>query len=209
MERKMMAVLHKPKGFVCTASQTEDHRTIYDLLPKEWPRVFYVGRLDKDSEGLLLVTNDGDLAQRLAHPSHKVDKEYVVTLDKPLEQHDRLKLLRGFMIEPGRAKCEEAVFEPPCGARVVLRQGLKRQLRLMFYRLGYEVERLVRVRIGGLRLEDLPPGGWRVLSGKEIDEITNPPGGDNSFKPQGSNRPHERRVGVARRVGPRAASRAS
>lgn len=167
-EQLIHAVLFKPRGYVCTADDERDRHTIFELLPPNWPRVFHVGRLDKESEGLLLVTNDGDLSLRLTHPRYKVEKEYEVGLDKALDPVHREKLLRGFHIEGGRAKMEHVVLFAPKLLKVVLRQGIKRQIRLMFYELGYEVEQLRRVRIGALHLGGLCSGEWRLLSAKEV-----------------------------------------
>src|SRR5918998_1412334 len=140
-QQRLDIVLHKPAGFVSTRSDPHARNTFFDLLPPHMPRLFNVGRLDAQSEGLLILTNDGDLAQRLAHPRYKVDKEYEVTLDKPWN--------------PELA---------PVRVRVILRQGINRQIRRMFYEIGYEVTRLVRTRIGNLRLGDLPRGHWRPLT---------------------------------------------
>jgi 23S rRNA pseudouridine2605 synthase len=167
-ERPIYAVLHKPPGFVCTADDEMGRRTIFDLLPANWPRVHHVGRLDKESEGLIFVTNDGDLTHILTHPGHEVEKEYDVLLDKPFVPADREKLLRGFRIEPGYAKCEAVEIIKADRLRLVLAQGLKRQIRHMLYKLGYEVERLFRIRIGPIRLEGLARGEWRFLSQKEV-----------------------------------------
>jgi 23S rRNA pseudouridine2605 synthase len=169
-ERPLHAVLHKPAGYVCTMEDELDRKTIFDLLPRDWPRVHHVGRLDKESEGLLLVTNDGDLTHELTHPSHEVEKEYEVLLDRPFATAlHREKLLRGFRIIEGFAKCERVEVIRPNHLRLVLRQGLKRQIRLMLYDVGeYEVERLVRVRLGPIPLADLSSGHWRFLSAKEV-----------------------------------------
>ena len=167
-ERRLYAVLNKPRGYVCTASDERGRRTIFELLPREWPRVFHVGRLDSDSEGLLLITNDGALALEQSHPRYKVEKEYEVLLDRPLDPAHREKLLRGFRIEPGRGKFERVEIVAPQHLRVTLLQGLKRQIRLMLYELGYEVKALRRIRIGPIWSRDLPVGCWRLLSGKEI-----------------------------------------
>lgn len=168
VEQTLSAVLNKPRGFVCSAQDELDRQTIFELLPKTWPRVYHVGRLDKESEGLIIVTNDGDLSLALTHPSFKVDKEYEVLLDKPFNPKDREKLLRGFHIIGGRAKCE---FVEQLGAqhlRLVLTQGIKRQIRLMLYEVGYEVERLVRTRLGPIKIGEMRPGEWRLLTPKEI-----------------------------------------
>ncbi len=167
-EQTLTAVLAKPRGYVCTASDERDRRVIFDLLPKTWPRVYHVGRLDKESEGLLIVTNDGELSLTLTHPRYKVDKEYEVLIDKPLDPKDREKLLKGFHIMGGRARCERVDLVGPQHLRLTLNQGIKRQIRLMLYELGYEVERLVRTRLGPLKIGEMRPGEWRLLTPKEI-----------------------------------------
>ncbi len=170
VEQQVYAIMHKPKGFVCSADDERGRSTIFELLPRDWPRVFNVGRLDMDSEGILLVTNDGDLSQQLTHPSHEVEKEYEVLLDRPFNTAlHREKMLRGFRIQSGFAKCERLEVLKPNHLRLVLRQGLNRQIRLMLFDVGgYEVERLMRVRFGSIYLKDLQPGTWRFLTGKEV-----------------------------------------
>jgi len=165
------AVLYKPAGFLCTASDERQRRTIFDLLPTDWPRVYHVGRLDMESEGLLIVTNDGDLSEAIAHPRNKLEKEYEVVLDKPFDPAHAQKLLRGFYIEGGRAKMEEVAQTGPNRLRVILTQGIKRQIRLMLYDCGYEVESLRRTRIGTLRIDKLRAGMWRMLSPKDIADL--------------------------------------
>lgn len=167
-QQTLTAVLNKPRGFVCTASDDLDRKTIFSLLPPNWPRVYHVGRLDKESEGLLIVTNDGDLSLALTHPSFKIEKEYEVLLDKSFDLKDREKLLRGFLIMGGRAKAERVEVLAPTHLRMVLAQGIKRQIRLMLYDLGYEVERLARIRIGPLKIGEMRPGEWRMLNAKEV-----------------------------------------
>lgn len=165
-------LLHKPRGFVVTRSDERGRRTVYDLLPSEYSTLFHVGRLDKESEGLLLMTNDGALAQRLTHPSHTIEKEYEVSLDKSFDSADEAKLIKGFHIEGGRAKFERLRILTPKVIQVTLRQGLKRQIRLMLYAMGYEVERLRRTRIGGLTDYRLPPGACRRLTEKETSLLS-------------------------------------
>jgi 23S rRNA pseudouridine2605 synthase len=174
-EQKTTVLLNKPRGYVCTASDELDRKTIFDLLPANWPRLHHVGRLDKDSEGLLLVTNDGDLSLALTHPRYKIEKEYEVLLDKSFDLKDREKLLRGFHIMGGRAKAERVEVLAPQHLRMTLTQGIKRQIRLMLYDLGYEVERLARVRLGPLKIGEMRPGEWRLLTAREVSMLKNVP----------------------------------
>ena len=173
-QQSLTAVLAKPRGYVCTADDECQRRTIFELLPSGWPRVHHVGRLDMDSEGLLIVTNDGDLSLALTHPRYKIDKEYAVLIDKSFDQKDREKLLRGFHIMGGRAKAERVEILAPKHLRLTLNQGIKRQIRLMLYELGYEVERLVRTRIGPLKIAAMRPGEWRILTANEIAALKGP-----------------------------------
>src|SRR5205807_3539227 len=152
LERTTSIVLHKPAGFVSTRSDPNARDTIFDLLPPKFPRLFNIGRLDAQTEGLLILTNDGDLAQRLTHPRYKVEKEYEVTLDRPWDPSLAVKLRNGIMLDEQRARIENVHVIRPTRLRVVLRQGINRQIRRMFFALGYEVERLVRTRVGHLRL---------------------------------------------------------
>ncbi len=168
MPRPIVAVLHKPAGYLCTSPEATSERTIYDLLPGGWPRVVYVGRLDKESEGLLVVTNDGNLAQRLTHPSAKLPKIYIVTLDREFDFALAAKMKKGFSIEEGRARMEDIFRVGPRTLKVVLTQGLKRQIRQMFAKFGYDVRRLVRVQIGSLPLAPLAAGQHRVLTRDEV-----------------------------------------
>jgi 23S rRNA pseudouridine2605 synthase len=161
-------LLHKPKGVVCTRSDERGRQTIFDLIPAHFGRLFHVGRLDKESEGLILLTNDGALSHRLTHPAHEVAKEYEVLLDRSFEGQQIPKLLRGFVIEGGRARMERVQIVAPSMVKVVLRQGIKRQIRLMFLKLGYEVKRLIRTRIGDLEIGALRPGEWRALGKREV-----------------------------------------
>src|SRR5260370_1868203 len=164
-------ILHKPAGFVSTKSDPHARDTIFHLLPRKFPRLFSVGRLHAQSEGLLILTNHGELAQRLTHPRYKTDKEYGATLDRPWDRTLTPKLLRGIFLEGQHAQIARVYSVTPTRLRVVLRQGINRQIRRMFEKVGYEVKRLVRIRIGSLRLADLPRGHWRALAKREIDSL--------------------------------------
>jgi 23S rRNA pseudouridine2605 synthase len=170
-ERRLDLMLHKPAGFVSTRSDPHARDTIFDLLPPHLPRLFNIGRLDTQTEGLLLLTNHGDLAQRLTHPRYKIEKEYEVTLDRPWDPALTPKLLRGMMLDGQRARIDFVHSIKPTRLRVVLRQGINRQIRRMFCEVGYEVKKLVRTRIGRLRLGDLPRGHWRPLNKSELKSL--------------------------------------
>ncbi len=199
----LVAMLNKPKGYLCTASDELERRTIFDLLPPGWPRVFNVGRLDKDSEGLLIVTNDGDLAMALTHPSHQVDKEYEVGLDRPFDSAHRDKLLKGIRIEGGLGKVEQVNVVTPKLLKFVLRQGIKRQIRLMCYSLGYEVSLLRRIRVGSLRLGTLKPGESRLLTPKEVASLQEIQVAPKTAPPPGALKRRPTRRSPARNSNPR------
>ncbi len=166
-------LLNKPAGYVCTRSDELKRKNVFDLLPDDIGRLFHVGRLDKDSEGLIVLTNDGDLSQELTHPSHQVEKEYDVILDKAFDPELIPKLRSGIYIEGGRAKMESVRQHAPTRLTVVLRQGLKRQIREMLWIAGgYRVKRLIRTRIGKLTDPRLKTGHWRPLRRPEIDAMS-------------------------------------
>jgi 23S rRNA pseudouridine2605 synthase len=167
----LTVMLHKPAGFVSTRRDPHVRDTVFDLLPPKFSRLFNIGRLDAPTEGLLLLTNNGDLAQHLTHPRFKVEKEYEVTLDRPWDPALTPKLLRGIVLDGRRARIARIHSISPMRLRVVLRQGINRQVRRMFEALGYHVKRLVRVRIGSLRLGDLPQGHWRALTKRELESL--------------------------------------
>lgn len=164
-------LIHKPRGFVTTTSDEKDRRTVFDLLPPNSPRLFHVGRLDMESEGLLILTNDGDLSLKLTHPRYRMEKEYEVVLDRPFDFELSARLLHGVNTPEGWAKAESVHRLGANKVKMVLTQGLKRQIRMMFYELGYEVERLIRTRIGTLKIDNLPPAAWRVLTRKDIETL--------------------------------------
>jgi len=170
-EPQMHILMNKPRGVVCSADDEQGRRTIFDLIDRPMPRLFHVGRLDKESEGLIILTNDGELALKLTHPRYKLEKEYEVTLDKALDMELATKLRGGMYIEGGRARMESVTQPKAAVLRVVLLQGIKRQIRLMLYKVGYEVERLKRIRIGPLRDPELPTGSWRFLAPEEVKKL--------------------------------------
>ena len=164
-------ILHKPAGFVSTRKDVHVRDTIFDLLPRKFSRLFSIGRLDAQTEGLILLTNDGKLAQRFTHPRYKIDKEYEATLDRAWDPALAPKLSKGIFLDGKRARIERLHSITPTRLRVVLRQGINRQIRRMFHEIGYGLKRLVRVRTGNLRLGDLPRGHWRTLTERELENL--------------------------------------
>lgn len=167
-------MLHKPRGYVTTLSDERGRRTAAELVADCGTRVYPVGRLDRDSEGLLLFTNDGQLTHALLHPSHQVDKTYIVSVtgaeDGSAARLAAVDKLDGESIVP--AQVEELHRSGTAAEyRVVIHQGKKRQIRRMCAAAGLEVTRLCRVAEGGLRLGDLPPGKWRYLTEEELGLI--------------------------------------
>jgi 23S rRNA pseudouridine2605 synthase len=160
-------LLNKPRGAVTTASDPQGRPTVLDLVPSE-PRVFPVGRLDADTEGLLLLTNDGDLAHRLAHPSFGVEKEYLAEVEGTPTPGDIRRLRTGVELEDGMTAPAKASLVPPHALRLTIHEGRNRQVRRMCEAIDHPVRRLVRTRIGPLADRRLPPGRWRPITAEEV-----------------------------------------
>ena len=164
-------MLNKPRGYVTTVSDEQERKTVMDLLTGVHTRIYPVGRLDRDSEGLLLLTNDGALTQRLLHPSHEVSKEYRVTVSGPVEHAaENLRRIRDVAGMAIRAAEVQMLRREGNRAelRIVIHEGRNRQIRRMCARCGLEVLRLQRVREHCLELGTLPLGQWRYLTAAEI-----------------------------------------
>ena len=168
-------LLNKPRGIVCSRESQGAEGTVYDLLPTKYKHVNYVGRLDADSEGLLLLTSKGDFSDRITQPKSHVEKEYWVTLNQPYDNDTLLQLLKGLRLPEGQARVKYVARLSPRRACVVLEQGLKRQIRQMFACLGLRVRKLVRVRIGSLWGGDLLPGHFTVMTPEQMElALANP-----------------------------------
>jgi 23S rRNA pseudouridine2605 synthase/16S rRNA pseudouridine516 synthase len=165
-------LLNKPRDVLVAASDARGRRTVTDLLGDAPGRVFPVGRLDYRSEGLLLFTNDGELAYRLAHPRYKVEKLYHVEVGGTVSPQTLEEFWRGVTLEDGRTQPARARILSKAKGRtsleIELREGRKRQIRRMFALFGHEVTRLRRVRFGPVKLGDLPDGRWRSLTPAEV-----------------------------------------
>ena len=160
-------LLNKPRGVVTTASDPEGRPTVVGLVPAE-PRVFPVGRLDADSEGLLLLTNDGELAHRLTHPSFGVEKEYLAEVQGTPGAGALRRLREGVELEDGITAPARVALVAPGAVRIVVHEGRNRLIRRMCEAVGHPVTRLVRTRIGPVAERRLPPGEWRALSASEV-----------------------------------------
>ena len=163
-------LLNKPRGVVTTASDPQGRPTVLDLVPPE-PRVFPVGRLDVDTEGLLLLTNDGDLAHRLTHPSFGIEKEYLAEVEGRPSPGALRRLRTGVDLEDGRTAPAKASVVDGRALRLTIHEGKNRQVRRMCAAVGHPVVRLVRVRIGPLADRDLPPGRYRPLNRDEVRSL--------------------------------------
>ncbi|HEY4610454.1 MAG TPA: pseudouridine synthase [Ilumatobacteraceae bacterium] len=164
-------LLNKPPGVVTTSSDTHGRPTVVEMVPAE-PRVYPVGRLDMETEGLLLLTNDGELAQRLTHPSHGVEKEYLAEVSGGNVAQGKLRRLRdGIELEDGVTAPAKVSQPTPGVLRLTISEGRNRQVRRMCEAIGHPVERLVRVRIGSLRDATLGPGEWRPLTSGEVQTL--------------------------------------
>lgn len=170
--------LYKPRGVLSTVKTPDKRRTVIDLVPVS-ERVYPVGRLDADSEGLILLTNDGELANRLTHPRYGHEKEYQVLVArrpdaKQLETWQRGVVLEdGYRTAPARVRMTQS-FGKGAWLQITMKEGRKRQIREVGMRIGLPVVKIVRTRIGSLRLGSLKPGEWRNLNEREIEELKRP-----------------------------------
>ena len=169
--KSIYILLNKPADVITTASDEKGRKTVIDLLkPKVSARVFPVGRLDRKTTGVLLLTNDGDLTYQLTHPSFNVPKEYRVQVDKDIEQEDYDKLLSGIIIQEEKIKFDEININPLDfrEAVVVIHSGKYHIVRLMFAELGYDVRKLDRISFAGIKKGKLSRAEWRYLTPREI-----------------------------------------
>ncbi|CAN5162684.1 pseudouridine synthase [soil metagenome] len=171
-EERMVFVLHKPSGVLSTAADTYGRRTVVDLVPSRGARLYPVGRLDADSTGLILVTNDGDLAQRLTHPSFEVPRTYRATVRPgPVPEHALRTLREGVDLDDGRTAPAKVRQVRPGVLEITIHEGRNHQIKRMCEAVGHRVNTLQRVRFGPLRLDDLPEGAHRRLKAAEVEGL--------------------------------------
>jgi 23S rRNA pseudouridine2605 synthase len=168
-------MLNKPQGIVSSTKDDRNRTTVLDIIPNKYRdlRLYPVGRLDKDSTGLIILTNDGELTNRLTHPRYEKEKEYLLQIEVTLKPEDRKKLEQGIELEEGvtHEANVRAVNIPPYNYSIIIHEGKKRQIRRMFINLGYRVLELKRIRIGSLRLGTLPEGQIRELTHAELKAL--------------------------------------
>jgi 23S rRNA pseudouridine2605 synthase len=169
-------IVNKPAGIITSAKDEYDRQTVLDLIPVD-ERIYPVGRLDQDSTGLVLLTNDGDLTNKLIHPKYKIPKTYHVLLDKIIQPKDIYHFERGLMLDDKiTAPCKLInirVIDNCSFLEVILWEGRNRQIRRMFEMLGYQVETLDRIALGPLTLRGLKRGEWRYLTSDEVNKLKN------------------------------------
>ncbi|MBQ3115630.1 MAG: rRNA pseudouridine synthase [Clostridia bacterium] len=170
-------MMNKPKGYVCTVKDDKGRKTVMDLLPNNQKRLFPVGRLDYDTEGLLILTNDGDLTYKLTHPKNEVPKTYLVKTEKPVTYEDVVRLRAGVVVDGVKTKrCNVHLIESnKTGSKlhITITEGRNRQVRKMFEAVNNNVDFLKRIKIGDLTLSGLNRGEIRQLSVREIDYLLN------------------------------------
>ena len=174
-ERLVYVLLNKPKGFITSMDDPFERKTVMSLVEKAVDeRIYPVGRLDRNTTGLLLFTNDGQIAKKLTHPSHRIKKIYHVTLDQNLSDEHFNAIAEGISLEDGMIKPDAIAFVKDDSAKEIgleIHSGKNRIVRRMFEHFGYHVHKLDRVKFGGLTKKDLPRGKWRFLSGPEINML--------------------------------------
>lgn len=195
-EKLYYIALNKPKGFVCTNYDPNETMYARDLINmKDTHLLFHVGRLDKESNGLILFTNDGKFGNAMMHPKYEVEKEYLVKLDRNVEIEDLNKALQGLYIDmpkPYRIKRYDLIPRTKQFIKVTLTEGKNREIRKIFSFLGYDVKSLTRIRIGCVELGDLEVGEWRNLKKEEVEGLL---AGRNTLRPQKNQRGGNRRNG--------------
>lgn len=172
-EAKVYYILNKPKGYICSNKREGTKRLVIDLFASEKLRVFTVGRLDRDTTGLLLVTNDGHFAQQVIHPSRNICKEYLIKTREDIVHEMLIKISKGTLIEGTWVKPHKVQKIRKGTLKIVVKEGKKREVRFLVQNAGLEILSLSRIRVGELRLGNLPEGKWREMSQREKASLFN------------------------------------
>ena len=179
VRRKIYVALHKPSGFLCSRKDPKDRMIVSELLPKEWAHLFTVGRLDRESEGLIFLTNDGEFSLHLTHPRYGITKRYRVVAVGRVTPSEVAGFIRGIEHEGETLKAERVDIVSSNNSHSIveleLRQGKNHEVRRLFESIGHPIETLQRRQIGSIKLGQLPVGRWRVLTEPEIKSLLRPP----------------------------------
>jgi 23S rRNA pseudouridine2605 synthase len=175
INKKYFLMLNKPRGYITSVSDEQGRPTVMDLIPERFKKAMVspVGRLDMDSEGLLLFTNDGDAAYRLTHPKYGIKKEYIVELNIPLKEEDRIKMEKGVFLygEKTNPAVVENTGNTKKTVKMTISEGRKRHIRMTFEMFSYKVKKLKRIAFGPIRLRNLDAGSYRLLKEDEIKKL--------------------------------------
>lgn len=170
-EDKVYYLLNKPPGFICSTRRTSQSKLVLDLFQDEGHRLFTVGRLDKDTQGLLLVTNDGQFANQVIHPSANIQKEYLAKIDEEITHEHLVAISSGTLVEGAFVKPIRVEKVRRGTLKIIIGEGKKREVRHLLQAAGLQIKELTRIRLGGLHLGPLAVGQWRVLGEKEKKSI--------------------------------------
>jgi 23S rRNA pseudouridine2605 synthase len=169
--KKHYYILNKPVGYICSNTRTAKEKIVFDLFDQDLPRLFTVGRLDKDTSGLLIVTNDGHFANKVIHPSSNIEKEYLVKIDEEITDLHLKELMQGAVVEGVHVKPVRVTKVRKGTLKIVIKEGKKREIRHLLASCNLEVEQLTRIRIGSLTLNTLPIGSWREMTENEMKQV--------------------------------------
>jgi 23S rRNA pseudouridine2605 synthase len=172
-ESKVYYILNKPIGYICTNLRTNSTKIVLDLFPDVKERLFTIGRLDKDTQGLIILTNDGHFANMVIHPSKNIHKEYLVKTENEITHDHLIAISNGTLVEGTFVKPIRVTKVRKGTLKIVISEGKKREVRMMMESAGLQVKELTRIRIGGLSLGELETGSWRAMTEKEKELIFN------------------------------------
>lgn len=170
-EQKVYYMINKPVNYLCTAKKTGSNKIVYDLFEGVPYRIFTVGRLDKDTQGLLLLTNDGHFANEVIHPSSDIQKEYLAKTDQEITAEHLIKISNGTLVEGVHIKPVKVSKVRRGTIKMTIAEGKKREVRILLEAVGLQIKELIRIRIGALHLGELPIGAWRELTEREKELI--------------------------------------